>query len=303
MTDPCAGSRDPNFQARRITLIGVAVNLFLFLLKFCVGIWGHSQAVVADAVHSLSDLGTDFIVLIGVRYWNAPPDDHHPYGHKRLETLAAILIGGLLGAVACALIGKALNCGGESVGPAVSLYAVVGPLASILAKEILFRATLKVGRRIDSRAVIANAYHHRSDVLSSIPALIAVCLSAASPALAYVDKIGSLVVSGFILKAAYDIIKPNITELLDTASYEDHGRIKAEVLKIEGVRDAHRIRTRTHGGALLVDLHVLVDPQLTVAAGHEISEQVKKRLLARNKKIIDVVVHLEPYQEESRDFS
>ncbi len=283
----------------RITLVGAVANLLLAFFKMALGIWGRSQAVVADGVHSLSDLFTDALAFVGLRYSSRPPDECHPYGHRRIETLLSVAIGIVLGLTAFGMIYEAVSSlRNLGVRGEVKAAVVLAPLVSILVKEALFRATLSVGRREGSPAVVANAYHHRSDALSSVPALLGAGLSSFFPSLSFCDPLGSIVVSGLILKSAWDIVKSGAEELCDKSDVEEAKRIEREVLKVSGVKDAHRVRARKHGGRILVDLHILVDPSLSVREGHEISEEVKRFLLRRYERIVDVVVHLEPYEED-----
>ena len=281
----------------KITWIGLSANIFLAILKFTVGFLGYSHAVIADAFHSLSDMGTDFAVLFGVKLWSAPADYNHPYGHGRIEAIFTSIIGIILAVFAAGIGYNALvNI------PAIHLkqpkwIAITGSLISIILKEILFQFTVSVGKRTRSSAVVANAWHHRSDALSSVPALIAVSLAVINPKLAFIDKVGALIVSIFILKIAWDITLPSISELSDSSApqryYEKIGSI---TMNINGVMAVHAIRTRKFGSGLHVDLHVLVDPEMSVKKGHEISEDVKHTLLEKIPEILDVVVHLEPYE-------
>ncbi len=288
----------------RVTLLGAAVNVFLAFFKILAGWWGQSQAVLADGLHSLSDLATDFLALLGLRYGSAPPDECHPYGHRRIETLSAVVIGLLLAATGFGLIAKALlslkACQPRSPLP---LWVLIPPALSLGVKEALYRLTLRVGLKAGSPAVVANAHHHRSDALSSIPALLGASLAAWRSELAFFDPVGSIVVSLFILKAAWGIIRPGVMELCDGVEASEARKIREEVLKIQGVRDAHRVRARKHAGHTLVDLHIQVDPELSVREGHRISEKVKKTLLSRHRQVIDVVVHLEPYEGSSPEAS
>ena len=286
-------------QIRRITWIGLCANLLLSALKFLVGFLGSSQAVIADAVHSLSDMSTDFAVIFGVKFWSAPPDEHHPYGHKRMEALVTTAIGVVLALVAFELVRNALTSIQEFHPRQTGWVALWGPLISIVIKEILYRWTIAVGREAKSPAVIANAWHHRSDAFSSIPALIAVAASALNPAWGFVDHIGALLVSLFILKVAWDIISPALAELTDHgASKQEREVIRRLALDVKDVETVHAIRTRKFGSQLHVDLHVLVDPEMTVRRGHDISTQVKYELLRNGPNILDVVVHLEPNERE-----
>lgn len=247
-------------QARNITAIGLVVNLLLSGVKFFLGIIGHSQAVVADAIHSLSDMGTDLLVLVGLKFWSAPADERHPYGHQRIETVITLLISAILASVALGLGWREIkHLGGEPHCPPLTI-ALFGPLLSIFAKELLFRRTRIVGKRIHSSALIANAWHHRSDALSSIPALVAVAAAAANPKWAFLDPIGALIVSILILKVAWDIASPALSELMDHgACKEDLQEMNALAKSVDGVRSIHRFRTRRVGSGWFVDLHVEVD--------------------------------------------
>jgi len=284
-------------QIKRVTWVGIFVNLFLAGIKFLVGYVGSSRAVIADGVHSLSDMATDFAVIFGVKFWTAPPDEDHPYGHLRIEALITTAIGLTLTAVAIGLGYKALTSLRETHLEQSGWIAMIGPLLSIVFKEILYRWTIVVGTRTKSSAVVANAWHHRSDALSSLPALIAVAASALNPDWAFVDHIGALIISIFILKVSWDIITPSLSELADRgASIKDRELIRKIAMKVDGVKEVHAIRTRKFGSNIYVDLHILVEPEISVRLGHDISEEVKKELIKNGPKILDVVVHLEPYE-------
>jgi cation diffusion facilitator family transporter len=272
----------------------VVANILLATIKFAVGIIGHSQAVVADAVHSLSDLVTDFIILIGVGYWNRPPDDTHPYGHRRIETLVSVTIGLLLATVGAGLIFKAFKSIGNHAGHNILWLAIVGPALSIIVKGILYKITLDEGRRIPSGAVVANAFHHRSDAISSIPVLISVLLATLHPAWIYFDSLGSVFISVFIFRDAYKILAPALLELQDGSNPDEVPGIEQRVEGIKGVRSVHGTRIRTHGENMLLDIHVMVDPNISVKDGHSIAGRVKHDLMRHNDRIVDVVVHIEP---------
>jgi len=286
-------------QVNRVTWVGMLINIGLAVVKLVCGVYGHSQALVADAVHSFSDCATDIMILVGVRYWSKPPDEHHPHGHRRIETLVTILIGLSLAAVAVGLGWEALSDiktrHDQHPGPLALLAAAL----SIIVKELLFRWTVKIGHRSGSPAVIANAWHHRSDALSSLPVLVAVGASWLFPAWTFLDHIGAVVVSLFILHAAWQIVTPALSELMDAGASD---RVRREIhdlaMSVEGVCEVHEIRTRYLGGGLQVDLHVLVDGDMSVRDGHEIGARVKRLLLRDGPDIVDVLAHLEPYDAE-----
>lgn len=288
-------AKDDIRQVRRITWIGLIANVTLAGIKFVVGWMGASQAVIADAVHSVSDMATDFSVILGVRYWSAPPDEDHPYGHRRIEAIITVLIGLALVLVAIGLGYRAMCNLYQPHLKQTTWIALVGPVFSIILKEILYRWTATIGIKVGSTAVVANAWHHRSDALSSIPAVIAVVVAATNPAWFFVDHIGALIISIFILKVSWDIVRPSLAELADRgASLKDRTRITAIAKAVAGVRGVHAIRTRRCGASLFVDLHVIVDPEISVRSGHNISEAVKKALLKDGPRVFDVVTHLEP---------
>ncbi len=285
---------------RRVTLVGVAVNISLALLKFVLGVVGHSQALVADAAHSLSDLGTDLILLLGVRYWTAPADENHPYGHKRLETMVSAAIGLLLAGAAVGIGYRAIASFGDPDRVAPSWIAFIGALLSILFKEGLYRWTVAAGRRVRSPALEANAWHHRTDAVSSLPVALSVVLAIFHPAWGFVDQLAALLVTAFLLNAAWHIFINACAELTDrSAPPGDRQEILRLSQEVDGVREVHALRTRLSGGGTQVDLHVLVDGDLSVRDGHGIAGAVKGRLLDEGPGVLDVVVHIEPFENES----
>lgn len=299
----CPASRFPQSalnkaQVRRITVIGLIGNVGIAALKFIVGTVGASQAVVADAVHSLSDTVTDVAILLGLKYWSAPADERHPYGHGRIETLVTLALGVVLAVVAIGIGYRAMASVREAHPRQPEWIAFAGAALSIVFKEILYRWTVVVGRRVRSSAVIANAWHHRSDAFSSIPAALAVVVALTNPGLAFVDHIGAIIVSLIILHAAWRIVKPTLDELIDSgAPGPIRGQIQSLATSLRGVESVHAIRCRRSGSGLHVDLHVTVDGSISVQEGHRISEQVKKLLLEQGPDILDVVVHLEPHED------
>jgi cation diffusion facilitator family transporter len=281
---------------RRITWIGLLCNVALSTIKSVTGLLAGSQALVADGIHSLSDITTDIAILLGERFWLAPADKNHPYGHRRIEAMITVLISALLAAAAVGIGYDALATLQRQDTGAPDWFAFAVAMISIVIKEILFRFTRAVGRAIRSSAVQANALHHRSDAFSSIPVALAVLVAILKPEWAFVDHAGALVVSFFILYSAWQIARPALGELSDSGANEaTRQRIRELVLQIDGVRDCHALRTRRNGPGLIVDLHVLVDPELSVRTGHEIAVNVRRQLLDDGPSILDVLVHIEPY--------
>ncbi|MBN1826404.1 MAG: cation transporter [Candidatus Eisenbacteria bacterium] len=286
-------------EVRRITWIGLVANLLLAAVKFAAGFLGSSQAVVADAVHSLSDTATDLAILLGVRFWSAPPDEGHPYGHRRIETMITASIGVLLFLVAIGIGYHAVLSVRAMHLARPGWIAFAGAALSIVVKEILYRWTIAVGGRVRSSAVIANAWHHRSDALSSIPAAAAVIAALIRPGWAVVDHLGAVVVCFFIIHASWKIVAPAFAELADAGAPEPiRERIGAVARAMEDVKSVHAVRTRRMGSGVFVDMHVTVNGGMTVRRGHQIAEEVKRRLLEYAPAVVDVVVHLEPEEAE-----
>ncbi len=282
---------------RRVTWLGLAVNLLLSGFKMIAGWLGNSQAVLADGVHSLSDLSTDIAVLVGVQFWTAPADESHPHGHQRIETAVTAFIGIVLALVAVLLGYHALATLHEPHKGGPGALALVAAVVSIVCKEGIYRWTLRVGKRVRSTAVIANAWHHRSDAFSSIPATIAVLGAMLVPSWYFLDHIGAIVVSVFILQAAWQILHPALRELTDAgAPPEVLDFIETKARETTGVRGVHKIRTRRMGAGLQADLHIQVDAELTVKQGHEIAGIVRRRLVEEGPDIIDVIIHVEPWE-------
>ena len=278
-----------------VTVVGMILNIVLVLAKAAGGWFFHSQALLADAVHSLSDLVTDLAVIFGVKYWSAPPDRSHPYGHGRIETLVSAFIGIALAAVAIGLAWDAVGTLRNGVDRGPAGFAFLIAVFSVVSKEIVFRWTRAKAREVRSTAMEANAWHHRSDAISSIPAAVAIALAYFFPRLHFVDALGAIFVSGFILHSAWKIIQPTLQELSEAGvSKEDQAKIYRMAASLPGVLGAHALRTRNAGSAIWADIHIIVDPEMTVREGHDLSHKVRDLLVASDLNIVDVVVHLEP---------
>jgi len=279
----------------QVTLWSLVLNVLISIIKFVLGFFGNSQAVVADAAHSFSDTSTDLVILLGVKYWTAPPDRNHPFGHQKIESFVTIIIGLILLAAAGGIGYHAIATITEKQIHSIKMFTILGPVISIILKEMLFRKTYKVGIKTNSSAVKANAWHHRTDALSSVPVLIAVAATLIDPRLIILDHIGAVIVAAFIAKVAFEIIFNNINELVDTGITDDEYQHISEVIsRIECVKGFHKMRSRKLGSSIYLDLHLEVDGNLSVSEGHDITEDVQKALISSNPKIIDVMVHLEP---------
>jgi cation diffusion facilitator family transporter len=287
---------------RKVTWVGLWLNLFLAAIKFIAGIYGRSQALVADAIHSLTDLTTDIAVIAGSHYWSRPPDENHPYGHRRLETLVTVFIGVVLIAAGIGIGWKAISALQEKHSAPPGWIAVFAALASIVCKESIYRWTAVTGRRAKSPALVANAWHHRTDALSSIPVLIAVAGARVFPSWSFLDHLGAAVVSIFILHASIKIIWPGLGELIDVGAPTDTcKKIRDIALKNDGVLQVHDIRTRFISSSIQVDLHIVVDGLITVREGHDIADDVKARIMDRIPEVLDVIVHVDPPERAARE--
>jgi cation diffusion facilitator family transporter len=280
---------------RRVTWVGLFVNLVLSAIKFAAGIFGRSQALVADAIHSLSDLTTDIAVLAGSHYWSRPPDENHPYGHRRLETLVTVFIGIVLIAAGIGIGWKAISTLHQEHAAPPGWIAVLAAFASIACKESLYRWTAITGRRIKSPVLAANAWHHRTDALSSIPVLVAVAGARLFPTWSFLDHVGAVVVSIFILHASIKIIWPSLSELIDVgAPIETQKKIRDITLRNKDVLQVHDIRTRFISSSVLVDLHIVVEGSISVREGHNIADDVRDRITEEIPEVLDVIVHVDP---------
>lgn len=292
-------SHDSTARVREITWVGIWVNLALSVAKILAGIFGHSKALVADGIESASDIVTSFALIVGAKYWNAPPDQDHPYGHRRIETIMTLGIGLVVGSVGLLIIGSALRSlhSGERAQP--TMLALVVAVGTVLAKELLYRWSAREGRKIQSMAVVANALHHRSDAISSIPVVLSVAAAQIYPSWTFLDTIGALVAGGFILKAAHGIAWPALRELSESGADPDLVRqLTDAACSVEGVESVHALRTRFVGSNLFVDLHIVVDPEMTVLRAHRISDRVAGKLVGDFPDVVDVQVHLDPFDDQ-----
>jgi cation diffusion facilitator family transporter len=277
--------------------VGLLCNLVLAAAKAAAGIFGHSQAVLADALHSVTDSITDIAVILGVRYWTAPADEDHPHGHGRIETLVTVVIGLAIGGVAIGMGTQAIRGLRDGPDTTPTGIALVVALVSIVVKEVLYRWTARVGREVRSPALEANAWHHRSDAISSIPAALAVAVTLVDPEWAVVDRVGAVVVCLLILQASWRILRPSIDQLIDAgAPATERRRIEELALQVDGVEAAHAVRTRYVGSDLAVDLHVEVDGGLRVSEGHTVAVAVRRKLIEDGPNITDALVQIEPHR-------
>jgi len=293
------GERTRYQETRRITLIGALVNLLLAAAKILFGIIGSSQSLIADGVHSLSDLASDGLVIFAAKHGSQDADEDHPYGHARIETAFTVGLGILLILVAAGILVDAVDRLFQTqrlLHPGV--LALVVAAISVLSKELLYRYTLHVAKKVRSNLLRANAWHHRSDAISSIVVIIGVAGSMAG--LHYLDAIAAAGVALMIAKIGWDLSWHSLKELVDTGL--DPERVEAIrncILNVDGVRTLHMLRTRRMGQDALVDVHIMVPPKLSVSEGHHIGETVRSRVIREVDEVNDVMVHIDPEDDET----
>ena len=291
---------DRNKRIYRVTLWGGAVNVLLLAFKFTAGITGHSAAMVADAVHSLSDFVTDIIVLAFVHISGKPKDKSHDYGHGKYETLALTIIGLMLLAVSVGIVYGGLVkivawMRGEQL-PAPGMLALLAALLSIILKEGVFHYTIVKAMELESQALEANAWHHRSDALSSIGTAIgiggAIFLGSRW---AVLDPLASVVVGIFIAKVSFDLLRNGFGDLMEQSLPDD---VEQEILRqagsVEGVEEPHDLRTRRIGNHYAIELHILMDGNVPLLVAHDRASEVEERLRKLYGEETHVVVHVEP---------
>ena len=276
----------------KVTLVGTAFNLILAVIKFIGGIIGNSAAMIADAVHSISDLLTDVIVLITHKVGQKPKDKDHPYGHGRAESIGTTAIGFFIILAGVGLAYEAWEIIQSELNNIPEPLAAGAALISIFSKEWLFRYTRSVSEKSNSSLLLANAWHHRSDAISSIAALIGII--GAMVGFPTLDPIAAAMVSFMIIKVGYEFTLGGFRELMDTGlSGQDIQKIQAAIDNVSGVIKSHDLRTRKIGGKILMDVHIQVDDDLTVTEGHEVAERVRRELIKQYQNTKDVLVHVD----------
>jgi cation diffusion facilitator family transporter len=301
---------DRSKEIYKVTLWGGAVNVLLVLFKFAAGIVGHSAAMVADAVHSLSDFVTDIIVLVFVHISNKPKDKSHDYGHGKYETLAMTIIGMMLLAVAVGIVYGGLMkivawTRGEQL-PAPGLLALWAALLSIVLKEGVFHYTMVKAKDLESQALEANAWHHRSDALSSVGTALGIGGAIFLPSFGGVgggswtvlDPLASIIVGLFIVKVSLDLLRGGIGDLMEQSLPDE---VEQEILRlagsIPGVEEPHDLRTRRIGNHYAIELHILMDGNISLCEAHEKASEVEELLRQRYGKDTHVAVHVEPISQ------
>jgi len=283
---------------RGITWLGLVINVGLSGAKILGGLIFSSQAILADGLHSLSDLVSDVAVLAGLRVSERPADGSHPWGHRRVSTMVAMFVGALLLVLGCAIVYNAIVSFRDVHAPMTSLVPLSLALATIPLKEILFHLTRRVGRRVGDVSLVANAWHHRSDAFSSVAAAAGLAVVAiGGQGWSFMDELTALVLSAFLIVAAGQIMWSASSELIDRApSRAIIDAIESAIRDTIGVRDHHAVRARQIGGKVTMDVHILVDPDLTVRQGHDIASAVQESVRKADGNIVDVNVHVEPWE-------
>jgi cation diffusion facilitator family transporter len=287
--------------ASHSTWVSVGVNVMLTMVQVGAGLLAHSQALIADGVHSLSDLLSDFLVLIASYHSKAPADAGHPYGHERVETVASFLLGAILVATGIGImVGAALKLENmHAAAPVTSLALWTAGLA-LVAKESLFRYMLHVGEKLRSPLLIANAWHARSDAASSL--VVAIGIGANMLGFLYADALAAIVVGFMIVRMGIVFAWDAFQELIDAGlSIEEVNSIRQTIIDTPGVESLHELKTRRMAHRVLVEAHILVDAHISVSEGHNIAERARSRLLAAHEAIDNVLVHVDPEDDLDHD--
>ncbi|MBA4501953.1 cation diffusion facilitator family transporter [Marinobacterium marinum] len=284
--------------AERVTIIGAILDTFLGILKILIGAIANSSALIADGIHSLSDLLTDFMVVAVLRLSHRAPDDNHPWGHARFETVGTVALGTILIAVGGAMAYDSISLLFASTAPDLPTWpALIAAAISILGKEWIFRYTLKIGKQLQSDLIIANAWHSRTDAFSSIVVLLAV--AGAMAGIWWLDALAAVLVAVLVGKIGWDLVSKSVTELVDTALPEERvAELREQVLRVEGVINVHSFKSRLMGSQSLLEMHLQVAPHLSAAEGHYIGDNVVCQLQSRFDDIGHVIFHIDTYDDE-----
>jgi len=286
-------------EVLRVTLIGSLFDLILGIVKIIGGFISTSTALIADGVHSLSDLFTDFIVIYAAKHSHREADAEHPYGHGRIETLATVVLGLALLAVAAGISWDAITrlFHPDRLWQPGKLALVLAAL-SILVKEGLYHYSMRIARKYRSNMLKANAWHSRTDAISSVIVVIGILGSMAG--LHYLDAIAAIGVAVMIVKISWDLTWHSVSELIDTGLEPERiDAIRQSILNVDGVKALHILRSRRMGGDALVDVHIQVAPTISVSEGHHISEIVREQVIQEIDEVADVMVHIDPEDDET----
>jgi cation diffusion facilitator family transporter len=293
-----------SISARQITWLGLVINIFLVILKLFLGMVGFSQALIADAIHSLSDLATDVAVLIGLRTAGRPVDENHNYGHGKFETLASVFISLVLFLAAFYIMfnGVALlyDAVQGNLPERPKKIALIGAFVSIVLKEYLYRITVQLGRATRSNSLIANAWHHRSDAMSSVAAFFGIgAASMLGNQWIVLDPIAAIFVGILLMVVAYKLMMDNLNELMEASLDKiEQEEILQMAVGISGIYRPHNLRTRKIGRHIAIDMHVKVRPDLSIVDAHTLATKVEQKLFERFGRNSFISIHVEPLSEE-----
>ena len=299
MTTDSAPNHQRYQESRKVTVVGAGINAVLAVLKVVVGLVSHSHALITDGIHSFSDLASDAVVLYAAKHGSQDADEEHPYGHARIETAFTVALGMLLLLVA---LGISLDAGRRLLNPELLLrpepLALFVAIASLLSKEALYHYTAHAAKRLRSPLLHANAWHHRTDALSSVVVLVGV--AGAMYGVDDLDALASVGVALMIAKIGWDLGWNAIRELVDTGlAPERVAQIRRSITQVDGVKGMHMLRTRRMGGSALVDVHIQVDALLSVSEGHQIGEFVRTKLVREVEEVADVTVHIDSEDDDA----
>ena len=283
----------------RASYVGAAINVFQTLIKISFGILGQSAALIADGIHSLSDLLSDLLVIIAVKLGSREADREHPYGHRRFETIATVILGASLiaigGAIAWSVMERMAN---PEHLPVPNVLSLAIAAVSILVNEWLYHYTKRIAKKTRSKLLLANAWHQRSDAISSLVVLFGIGAVMLGYPLA--DAVAAIVVALMVAKIGLNLVLESIKELVDTSLPPKLvAEIRTAIHAIDGVEGIHLLRTRQMGEDALIDAHIIVDPRITVSEGHMISDIVRDDLIRRFDDVMDVLVHVDPEDDEA----
>lgn len=286
-------------DVRKVTLMGSALDFMLGAAKIAVGGLANSQALIADGVHSFSDLLTDFMVLYAAKHSHKAADEDHPYGHGRIETLATVSLGIILIIIALGIAYSSIQrLSDPGILLDLSTLALLVALISVISKEWIYRYTIAAARRLRSDMLMANAWHSRSDAFSSI--VVVLGIAGVMLGYPYLDAVAAVVVAAMIAKIGSDLVRSSTRELIDTAlDPEKIKTIQKHIHAVSGVRSVHTLRSRKSAGDAFVDVHIQVDPRLSVSEGHQIGDAVRRRLMNHVDEVTDVTVHIDPENDET----
>ena len=289
-------------EGRKVTWAGMGVNALLIVLKIGGGLAGRSRALLADGVHSVSDLISDIVVLIGLHFFGKEQDETHPYGHGKIESLATIIVGGLLLAAAVRIGVEAATSIYQKDISAPHKFTILIAALSVVLKEAMYQATVRIGRKLGSEAMIANAWHHRSDAWSSIVTLAGISLAVYVPRFQVLDSYAALFVSFFIVKVAFDILKGAVLKIIDTSPSKEFRESVAGIAgRVPGVAQVHDLMARYYADRIRMELHIVVGPEMTVRQSHVIIDRIVEGITSRHPEVEKVLIHVDPEKKREEE--